>query len=116
MSYGWNGEFNPGDKVRFFGMKARVDEFNQLSQAWQVPILVLQDNKEYLLTIAHCDHLVRRGKKAKMQEVEVDLPEELREFFLDELCRRDIKPSKLLKEIVMKYLDEGESAKTKEQF
>lgn len=57
-------DFRTGDKVRFFGMKAKViagfEDIREMFPCWAVPIEIQETG---FVTIAHVDQLTPRGKK-----------------------------------------------------
>lgn len=62
-------DFEPGQKVWFLGMKAKVQEeslFDLVEDSyfgyWGVPISIKEDGIYRFLTIAHVDQLKPRGK------------------------------------------------------
>lgn len=66
MSALWPSDFKPGDKVRFYGLKAVVvggyTNLQQMYPAWAVPIEIQRSG---FATIAHVDLLSHRGRKKK---------------------------------------------------
>lgn len=57
-------DFRPGQKVWFYGLKAKVGYgfygIREMYPSWAVPIVI---NGSVTVTIAHVDDLQRRGKK-----------------------------------------------------
>jgi len=56
--------FQPGDKVWFFGKKAKVVEgFDQAREFWPGWAVPIAFNDGEFVTVAHAGDLKRRGKK-----------------------------------------------------
>lgn len=105
--YGFDKDFATDDVVWFYGKRAVVGGHPAATRDWMVPIVI---GDSFYVTIAHCADLSRekpeKKKKPKHYEtVDVELTPELKEFMLQELCRRDIRPSKWLKDVVFRYIE-----------